>query len=190
MLATTITPEREKLEALLVTHEKESRDVEYLAKVAKEGNNQRILKMKEKLKDLAKQIDEARIAARESMKKAVRHETLAPIQRQVTEAESDLRRNQRTLEIARKRRDEIVATLIKADDRKQSAEIQRLTAELQSNREMARQLSRLAMELELKLKGIPVPDATRPADSDDKLDRVLRELAELRAEVRRLGEKK
>jgi RNA polymerase sigma factor (sigma-70 family) len=78
----------------------------------------------------------------------------------------------------------------KATALKQSAEIQRLTAELHANRELAQQLTRMILALELEQKGLPAPDAPRASGADDKLDRVLRELADLRAEVRRLSEKK
>jgi RNA polymerase sigma factor (sigma-70 family) len=161
---------------------------EALARVG--SDHPTVRELKDKLSNLGGQYKQAKADARESAIKQLRNEALGPIQRQLTEAETDLRRNQRTLEAARNRRDEIVATLAKTDDRKQSAEIQRLTAELQANREMAQQLTRMIMRLELEQKGLPVPDASRPAASDDKLDRVLRELAELRAEVRRLSEKK
>ncbi|HET6575458.1 MAG TPA: sigma-70 family RNA polymerase sigma factor [Fimbriiglobus sp.] len=187
-IARVSTPELEKLLTLEKTHAQLSRELAKLSTTKED--TPAVRELVAKLGQLATEIKHARTAAHEAAKKAIRDDLLAPIQRQLAEAEADLRRNQRTIEAARKRRDEIVATLAKADDRNQSVEIQRLTTELQANREMARQLSRLAMELELKLKGLPVPDPPRTSAADDKLDRVLRELADLRAEVRQLRERK
>jgi RNA polymerase sigma factor (sigma-70 family) len=150
----------------------------------------RIRRTKDQVAQLEAEREKAATSAHKAAEKSVRDREMASLKRQLVDAESDLQQNQRTLDAVRKRRDEIVSTLAKANTRKQSADVQRLEAELQTNREMARHLARLAMELELKMKGLPVPNATQPPAPDDKLDRILRELAELRAEVRRVGERK
>jgi RNA polymerase sigma factor (sigma-70 family) len=185
-IAEVATPEREQLEALERTHRQRTREFAELSARTKE-DTPAVRQQAAKLSELDREIKHARAKAQEAAKRTLRDALVAPIQRQLSQAEVDLRSNQRTLEAARNRRDEIVATLAKADDRKQAVEIQRLTTQLQANREMVHQLSRMLMTLELEQKGLLSHEATRPAAADDKLDRVLRELAELRAEVRRLG---
>jgi hypothetical protein len=188
-IAEVATPEREHLETLEQKRRQQVSKLAELSAITKE-DAPAVREQVAKLAQLDQEIRYANAKAQKAAEKAIRDGLVSPIQRQLSQAEVDLRSNQRTLEAARKRRDEIVATLAKADDHKQSVETQRLTTQLQVNRERDQQLSRILMMLELEQKGLPTHEATRPAASDDRLDRVLRELTELRAEVRRLREKK
>jgi hypothetical protein len=152
------------------------------------GDHPEVRKVKDQIRDLTDKLSRARLDARAKATDELIEAATRSARVKLDDAKQSARGRQDVLLAAHQKRDDILKKL--DNDQRQSAEIQRLEAELQTNREMARRLSLLAMELELKLKGLPVPDAPRPAASDDKLDRVLRELSELRAEVRRLSEKK
>jgi hypothetical protein len=72
-------------------------------------------------------------------------------------------------------------------DRRASREPVRLTEELKLLREKSAQLTREILAVESEMAGVP---PAGPGAPDDKLDRILRELAELRAEVRQLRQQK
>jgi RNA polymerase sigma factor (sigma-70 family) len=154
------------------------------------GDNPVVKEHKQRVADLTDKLAKARLDARAKAAEEQIEAATRAAKAKLDDAKQSVGGMENVLAAAHNKRAEILEALDKANDRKQVAEIQRLEAELQTNREMARRLSLLAMELDLKLKGLPVPDAPRPAAADDKLDRVLRELAELRMEVRRLGERK
>jgi RNA polymerase sigma factor (sigma-70 family) len=84
------------------------------------------------------------------------------------------------------RRKELRQTLEKMT--RQSSEIEPLKAELQTYREQSQRLGREILNLEIQRATGGAPPAAS-ADAD-KLDRILRELADLRADVRRLQEQK
>lgn len=120
----------------------------------------------------------------ESYQKSEKERAVAEVESQFRPLEEGLQVKQRAVESLKKQRDEIVARLTKADRTQQDAGYRRLTDELAVLREQSAQIARTAMTLELEAKGALAAPAAAP---DDRLDRILRELADLKAEVRRLS---
>jgi RNA polymerase sigma factor (sigma-70 family) len=151
---------------------------------------EQIADLEKQLAHLEKQLAQARLNAKATAANEMIEAATRAAKVKLDDTKRSVENKEKVLHAARQKRSEIIDKLAKVDKQTHSAEVRRLTAELEANREVARQLARMLLALELEQKGLPVPDAGRVPAGDEKMDRILRELAELRAEMRKLSEKK
>src|SRR5262249_47608759 len=94
----------------------------------------------------------------------------------LVEAQAALEGTKQKLDAATKRRDQIATSLKIVDRAQRDGSIQNRIVQLETVREMSRQLTQAILVTELEMRGVKLPELS--AGSNDKLDRVVRELME------------
>lgn len=117
----------------------------------------------------------------------LRAQAQAAIRARLEQAETDLSVKREVLDSFKTERDSLLKLL--AANAEGGHLIEEMRAPLVPQREMLAVLNKQILRLRLEQRGVTLPPDTAPAVSDDKLDRVLRELAELRKDVQELKRK-